>query len=192
MRRTESTSHGFSLMEVTTALGVISFALIALLGVFPLGLENSRVSVSETRGAQLSQMIFSTLTAEISTVPLKVECFSQSLPPLSLEADGTVYTEEGTPPEVTTVLYASYDPTDQPKIVRAESTPPGTIYTLDVTFRPRTFSYSEAVTGSSTMQSKKRVVGYDVGVRVRGLTRTKPFFEASSFVPGFQRAAYAK
>lgn len=192
MRRTNNISQGFSLMEVTTALGVISFALIALLGVFPLGLENSRVSVSETRAAQLSKMVYSTLAQEMSTRPLKVKCFSESLTPLELDPDGTAYGESSVPEDVTTVVYASYDAKEQPQLIRAATVPPEAIYTLDLIFRPRTFTYTETATGNTAAKIKKRNVGYDVQVRMRGLTKTKPFFETTSFVPGFQRTAYAK
>lgn len=190
---TDSRSRGgFSLMEVTTALGVISFALVALLGVFPLGLENSRVSVSETRAAQLSKMIYATLAAEVSSVPVKVKCFSEVLPPLTLDPDGTAYDEDFTPTEVSAVLYASYDAKEQPQLVRAATAPPEAIYTLDLVFRPRTFSFIDTAGASAAQKPRKRVVGYDVQVQVRGLTKTKPFFQTTSFVPGFQRVAYAK
>lgn len=179
-------------MEVTTALGVISFALVALIGVFPLGLENSRVSVSETRAAQLSKMIYSTLATEMSSAPVKVRCFGEELPPLDLAPDGQVYDGGAVVPEVSAVLYASYDAKAQPQITRATAASPEAIYALDVLFYPRTFSYSEMVAGSTIFKSKKRVVGYDVQVRARGLNKMKPFFETRSFVPTFQRAAYAK
>lgn len=183
-------------MEVTTALGIISFALVALLGVFPLGLENSRASVNETRAAQLSKMIYSTLATELSSAPVQVRCFSDSLTPLTLEPDGKVFNDGDTIPDVTAVLYASYDAAEQPKLTRATTAPPGAIYTLDLRFRPSTFSFSETTSGNPTPKSKKRVIGYDVRVAFRGLRKDKvnekPFFETTSFVPSFQRAAYAK
>jgi uncharacterized protein (TIGR02598 family) len=196
MRRTDSSAGGFSLMEVTTALGITSFALVALLGVFPLGLDNSRASVNETRAAQLSKMVYSTLATEISSAPVQVRCFSDSLTPLSLDPDGKVYNDGDTIPEVAAVLYASYDVTEQPKLTRAATAPTGAIYTLDLLFRPRTFSFSETTSTNPTVKSKKRVIGYDVRVAFRGLRKDKanekPFFQTSSFVPSFQRAAYAK
>lgn len=199
MQRTDPAPRGFSLMEVTTALGVISFGLVALIGVFPLGLENSRISVSETRAAQLTKMVYSTLATEASitvgTPPANVvRCFSTTLDPLSLPADGNVYDEGTSVPAVTTKLYASYDAQDQPEISRDTSAAATAIYQLELIFQPRTFSYIEApaVGSSSAAKPKKRVIGYDVQVNIRGLNKAKSFFETSSFVPSFRRAAYAK
>ena len=35
-------ASGFSLVEVTVALGIVAFALVALLAVFPIGLTSDR------------------------------------------------------------------------------------------------------------------------------------------------------
>jgi type II secretory pathway pseudopilin PulG len=192
MRRIDPAMRGFSLMEVTTALGVISFALVALLGVFPLGLENSRMSVSETRAAQLTTMVFATLATETSLASgsstAGIQCFGSPSDTLPLPLDGTIYGETDSVPEVTAKLYASYDAEDQPTIVRDPSAAATAIYQLDVTFRPRTFSFL----APGGTQAQKRLTGFDVAVQVRGPNKRKPFFETSSFVPSFQRAAYAK
>ena len=50
----------FSLVEVVLALGVVSFAIVAILGVFPLGLRTGRSAQDETRAAQIAQAVFST------------------------------------------------------------------------------------------------------------------------------------
>jgi hypothetical protein len=185
-------------MEVAMALGIISFALVGLVGVFPLGLENGRMSVAETRAAQLTKVVFSTLATEASIVtgppPANgIRCFSTTLGPLDLPADGTIYDESANVPGVTAKLYASYDALGQPGISRDPGAAAGAIYQLDLTFQPRTFSYlaPPSVSGGSS-KAKKRVMGYDVRLRVVGLNRTNTFFETSSFVPSFQRAAYAR
>lgn len=59
--------RGFSLVEVVLALGVISFAIVAILGVFPIGLSTSHSAQDETRAPQIAQMILSSLTAQAST-----------------------------------------------------------------------------------------------------------------------------
>jgi type II secretory pathway pseudopilin PulG len=54
----------FSLVEVVLALGVVSFAIVAILGLIPLGLQTSHSSQDETRAAQMAQSIFGSLAAQ--------------------------------------------------------------------------------------------------------------------------------
>ena len=54
----------FSLVEVVLALGVISFAIVAILGVIPTGLQTSHSSQDETRAAQMAQSIFATFSGQ--------------------------------------------------------------------------------------------------------------------------------
>lgn len=55
------THSGFSLIEVVLALGLTSFALIGILGMFPLALSTAEDAVIETRVALIAQNIFSDL-----------------------------------------------------------------------------------------------------------------------------------
>lgn len=50
---------GFSLVEVTMALGIISFALVALVGMLPIGLSNFRQAVETQTQAEIVQQIAS-------------------------------------------------------------------------------------------------------------------------------------
>ncbi len=52
-------SKGFSLVEVTLSLGLVSFALVAMLGLLPTGLTTLRASMSQTVEAQILQSIAS-------------------------------------------------------------------------------------------------------------------------------------
>jgi uncharacterized protein (TIGR02598 family) len=52
-------SHGFSLIEVTIAMGVVSFALIALFGLLPTGLTTFRSSIDRSVASQIAQNIIS-------------------------------------------------------------------------------------------------------------------------------------
>ncbi len=56
--------RAFSLVEVVLALGVVSFAIVAILGVIPVGLNSGRSSQSETRAAQIAQDILSSLASQ--------------------------------------------------------------------------------------------------------------------------------
>jgi type II secretory pathway pseudopilin PulG len=56
--------NAFSLVEVVLALGVISFAIVAILGVFPLGLSTGHSAQDETHAPQIAQTIFATLASQ--------------------------------------------------------------------------------------------------------------------------------
>lgn len=68
----------FSLVEVTIALGIVSFALISVLGMMPVGLSSMRAAMDQTTEAQISRRIagemmltpFSRLDAWVSNSPL--------------------------------------------------------------------------------------------------------------------------
>ncbi len=55
---------GFSLIEVVLALGVITFVLVAVLGLLPVGIQTFRESTADTRAAQMARAIFATLRTE--------------------------------------------------------------------------------------------------------------------------------
>ena len=54
-------SAGFSLVEVVLALALVVFAMVAMLGLVPVGLKQNRESIEETRAAHLAQTVFTTL-----------------------------------------------------------------------------------------------------------------------------------
>ena len=56
--------RAFSLVEVVLALGVISFAIVAILGVLPVGLSTSHSAQDDTRAAHIAQSILGTLTSQ--------------------------------------------------------------------------------------------------------------------------------
>jgi uncharacterized protein (TIGR02598 family) len=58
MNRRGHRSRGFSLVEVTLALGVAAFCVLALLGLLPLGVQTNQSSTSQiAAGALLSSVI---------------------------------------------------------------------------------------------------------------------------------------
>jgi uncharacterized protein (TIGR02598 family) len=57
----------FSLVEVVLALGVVAFAIVAILGVFPAGLNTGRSAQNETRAAQIAQDILTSLASQAQT-----------------------------------------------------------------------------------------------------------------------------
>lgn len=88
--------RGFSLVEVVIALGVIAFAIVAILGVVPTGLRTSAGAQDETRAAQIAQAVLSTLASQAQTQFNNVK--------LPLDDSSTTGFNLATP--ATTTLYA--------------------------------------------------------------------------------------
>ena len=61
------TTHSFSLVEVILALGVISFAIVAIIGIVPTGLSTSHSAQDETRAAHIAQQILNSMAAQAQT-----------------------------------------------------------------------------------------------------------------------------
>lgn len=51
------------MIEVVLALGVVSFALVAIMGLFPMALKSAQESQRQTRATQIAQQIFTDLRA---------------------------------------------------------------------------------------------------------------------------------
>lgn len=69
MRRRIQCSAGFSLVEVTLALGVAAFCLIVLFGLLPLGVKTNQTSISQTAAAALLSSVIADLRATPTTSP---------------------------------------------------------------------------------------------------------------------------
>jgi uncharacterized protein (TIGR02598 family) len=52
---------GFSLVEVVIALGIVSFAVLAIVGMLPMALKSAQESMRETDATLIAQRIFSEL-----------------------------------------------------------------------------------------------------------------------------------
>ena len=111
---------GFSLIEVVLALGIIAFALVAILGVFPTGLSSNRTSVSDTRAAALANAIFATIDAQSNTFSA-VQCYGTTLDLTTLST-----TDSKT-------IYASYSSPSQP-LIGSNPTPSDWIYSIELKF----------------------------------------------------------
>jgi uncharacterized protein (TIGR02598 family) len=55
--KTPREPQGFTLIEIVLAIGILSFALVGILGLFPVALETARESKEETMMAQIAQSI---------------------------------------------------------------------------------------------------------------------------------------
>jgi uncharacterized protein (TIGR02598 family) len=96
MKSRRKPDHAFSLVEVVVALGVVAFAIVAILGMFPVALTSSRSGINEGRAAELVRAVTGTVDSQCATFT-SVNCYGQLLDLTSLDR---------TSPPVT--LYASY------------------------------------------------------------------------------------
>ena len=60
-------ARGFSLVEVTLALMVVGVGMLAILGMFPAGLDQNTRSISDTHAALFAQEVFNSLRVHAET-----------------------------------------------------------------------------------------------------------------------------
>jgi len=95
----------FSLVEVTLALGVAAFCLIAVLGLLPASLKTQQASIEQTTANSIISQIYSDLRADLRLPPglASHETESGFQPPLHghwlqrLTPDTLYFTQEGKP-----------------------------------------------------------------------------------------------
>lgn len=58
-----SKKQAFSLVEITLALGIISFSLVGILGLFPVAMKSAAESQRQTRAALVAQSVFADLAS---------------------------------------------------------------------------------------------------------------------------------
>jgi uncharacterized protein (TIGR02598 family) len=71
--------HGFSLVEVVLALGLVGFALLAILGVVPVGLKSASESIDATRTSIIAADTESRIRASVTSAN-----FTSAKPPITL------------------------------------------------------------------------------------------------------------
>ena len=63
MKRDSCASHSFSLVEVTVALGITAFCLVAVFGLLPVGLKANQNSISQTAAASILSAVIADMRA---------------------------------------------------------------------------------------------------------------------------------
>jgi uncharacterized protein (TIGR02598 family) len=195
MKSSADSRAGFSLIEVSMTVGVIAFALVGLLGVLPLALQQSRTCVDETRAAQLARMIFATVESE----PIAAaRCFGKT-------DDGTLdltsFDENSSP----VLLFASYDikaaagiansdpsatAQPQPAIVRTPTPPTEAEYRIELRFKPALLKSSNGTPAPGATPSLR---GTLMGLTIRAEhSQSSVVFDGAQFVSRLQRRASAK
>jgi uncharacterized protein (TIGR02598 family) len=153
IRRAKRNGTGFSLIEVVLALGVVAFALVAILAVFPAAFSQNRKSISDTRSAQLARMIVSTIEAQTATFTA-IDCFGTTLN-LATATTGT-----------TNQLYAGYPSPSQPEITTAKNS--NSIYSIELRY-----NNTPEVAPSVTLPAG---IINQVQIRIRGLAANSTEF----------------
>ena len=145
--------RAFSLIEVVLALGVVTFALVAILGVFPAAFNLNRKAVDDTRAGELARMVIATIDAQCATFS-NINCFGATLDLAGSDTD--------TPP---VTLYAEYPSPNQPQITSVKAT--NSIYSLEIRF-----SNAPVIASPSTILPIGIVNQLQIRVRALSMTST--------------------
>jgi uncharacterized protein (TIGR02598 family) len=105
MKQSLPQDSGFSLVEVTLALGIAAFCLIAVLGLLPTSLKTQQASIEQTTANSIIAQIYSDLRADLRLPPglASHETEAGFQPPLhghwlhALTPDTLYFTQEGKP-----------------------------------------------------------------------------------------------
>ena len=100
--RPKPRAFGFSLVEIVIALGVISFALVAIIGLLPIGLASNRGTIQETRANHLAEEVFSILRSQPFTT-VSLAFLNSASGPVDLSTEDTASGTTGI------TLHAGYD-----------------------------------------------------------------------------------
>ena len=108
---------GFSLIEVTLALGIVTFALVGAVGVLPTALSSSRQSFNKNRASAIADTVF----ASFRSSPFQSVCYldeqfdsngvplaSPSTPPLDLNLTTQANASTTTLPPNAVQFYATF------------------------------------------------------------------------------------
>ncbi len=121
-----SKERAFSLVEMVLALGVISFALVGIMGLFPVAMKSAQESQQETRAAIIARQVFSDLTSVSGTTPR----------PIALGTNTDLISNWTSIPLTTSgSVTINYDLAGQPI---GTSLSPNAIYRMDLVVSPNT------------------------------------------------------
>ena len=126
---------GFSLVEVTLALGVAAFCLLAVLGLMPAGVKTQQNSIQQTTANQILSQICSFLRADVRLPPglYKQICPDPPDPDVQCNWDQLHgrWLSEGQPPDTLYFTHAG-KPTGNVN----ESPPADAVFRAKITYNP--------------------------------------------------------
>lgn len=76
MKKCRDFQFGFSLIEVALALGVAAFALVAIVGLIPIGMNSNQASIEQTAAAGLA----ASLVADLRATPVEIPPAAKNSP----------------------------------------------------------------------------------------------------------------
>ncbi len=88
--------RGFSLIEVTLALSVASFALLAILGLLQTGVTSQRATTHQTGATSIATLVFSDLSSTLSQTNLSPR-FQFDFAPGAASPQTVYFSESGQP-----------------------------------------------------------------------------------------------
>ena len=77
---------GFSLVEVTLAIGIVAFALLAIIGLIPVGLNSSRDAIDATHSSLIGQDVQTRVKSSVTSATFSGG--DTTLPPWYYNRDG--------------------------------------------------------------------------------------------------------
>jgi uncharacterized protein (TIGR02598 family) len=98
MSRSFRSSSGFSLVEVTLALGIAAFCLIAVFGLMPVGVQTNRNATSQTAATNIVAAVIADLRSTPTTSTISTQygiTFGMNPPPLYFDGAGQFSTSLG-------------------------------------------------------------------------------------------------
>jgi uncharacterized protein (TIGR02598 family) len=115
-------ASGFSLVEVSVAMAIVSFAMVSILGLIPMGLTNFRQAMNNTVEAQIVQGITSDLElASFTSLQSTTDYY---------DSDGNATTASSQPVYTATVTVAAVDGSKEPvNLVNTASSVPSQMQT---------------------------------------------------------------
>jgi len=115
MRTISYGRQGFSLVEVTVALGIAAFCLLAIFGLLPVGIKSHQNAIAQTAAAGIATGIFADLRATPNT-NTTTACYGIKIPEskqLFLREDGSPDPSSG--PNARYLAYLTFTVPSQPK-----------------------------------------------------------------------------
>jgi len=97
------TNKGFSLVEVTIALGIAAFCLLTIFALLPTGMNTNRSSVDETIGANLA----SAIATDLRGAPSGSNSLTYNINPAAVGTSTNFLTQNGAITNQTSADYAA-------------------------------------------------------------------------------------
>jgi Flp pilus assembly pilin Flp len=132
---------GFTLVEIALALGVVAFALVAIIGMLPVALESARESKLQTQAAFVARSIFNGLT---------VASGAQAMVLTSSSGGNSDFTAVPLPPDSEQIFHAAYDASGRflgpaGSYEDGSGMPPSALFATRLSLRPRNDGLTDSI-----------------------------------------------